>query len=230
MAEGGCPGGNRGIMSKTSSSRLSSKRTAHRRGRHRRGRSPLHQEVSVQNGLLLRTQTDGQSSTERDFALVAPTRRGHRHGYHARPANRPYVTAGVALLGASALVGSLVSATPDKVESAEVQLAATAGRAPMPNELLAALVERRGVGAANPGVSPLGSALAESGSSIRQAARAVGVEVERIAAAVSAGIIDPATGDLSDADLDSAALALAAAIGGLASGAEIAFVLWDTFH
>src|SRR4029079_816184 len=130
---------NRGTMSTTSAGQHTCKRAAHRGGRHRRGSASSH-HVCVRNGLLVRSQSASPSPSARPSAFVAPIHKRRRHGDHRRAANRPLVATGVAMLGASALVGALVTPVTEGIESADVRLTSAAAPSPIPNELLAALV------------------------------------------------------------------------------------------
>ena len=67
--------------------------------------------------------------------------RGHRPQHRRPSVCRPYVTTGIAIVGASAVVGSSITPPAARVETTRLELTVAESSAPMPNPLLAAVVE-----------------------------------------------------------------------------------------
>jgi hypothetical protein len=113
-------------MSKTTSGRHSCARTAHGRGRHRRSRNASRSSLKV---------------CEPVISHVHGTR---RRTLHASGSARSYVTAGLTLVGASALIGSFIAPTPSNFDATRVQLASSQHDAPAPAQPLINLTDGGG--------------------------------------------------------------------------------------
>jgi hypothetical protein len=119
------------------------------RGRHRRERqeSCRHAAGNALTGALAPPPPPNF-----DVRMCRP---GHRAQHRRQPVHRPYITAGAAVVGASAIVGSSITPPPADVGTSPVQLVTDESTAPTPNPLLAALVDTRGGSGSDATPSPL---------------------------------------------------------------------------
>src|SRR3954464_2459773 len=112
------------------------KKMSHRKNQHGNRATSQPPKGGGRHRRLRHQSSDGAAGT----ALSrAPQSRLGQH--RRRSVHRPYMTTGVAIVGASAIVGSSIALPPADVETTRVQLTTAESTAPTPNPLLAARVE-----------------------------------------------------------------------------------------
>src|SRR5690349_6382266 len=101
-------------------------RAARRHGRHRGSRNASCPTVRICENVVSHRKSSRAHTTR-------------RRTLHSGGPARPYVSAGLTFVGASALVGSFIAPTSPAVDVTRVQLAAVQHDAPAPNQLLGGL-------------------------------------------------------------------------------------------
>src|SRR5215208_8028821 len=100
----------------------------HRRNQHRNRAASQPPKGTGRHRRLRHESTDGPAG-----AALARAPHSHRGQHRRRSEHRPYVTTGVALMGASAIVGASMPSPPAVVETTRVELTTAESTAPTPN-------------------------------------------------------------------------------------------------
>lgn len=110
-------------------------------GRHRKLRREVRPQISSGDVLVAASTSLSASSRRTQSEIKVPTSRPRNRRRHQtqRPADHPRFAATAAIVGVTAVVGTLL-ASPRSADATQVQLS-TASNAATPNPLLAALVE-----------------------------------------------------------------------------------------
>src|SRR5262245_8337897 len=126
-------------MSKPTSGRHFGGRAAHGRGRHRRRRNGSCPSIKVCETMVSHRKSSDRPDPRGALDPDNRVHRARRQALHSSGGARSFVTAGLTLVGASALIGSFVAPTPSNFDATRVQLASTQHDVPAPAQPLNSL-------------------------------------------------------------------------------------------